>query len=142
MWTKKQIIDQSFSEIGIAPYVFDATDEQYEDALRILDSMMSRWDARGVHLRYSISENSKLDQNSNVPDWSYEAIYSNLAIAIASSYGKNVSPSTLLKAQESFNLVVYRSIKHLESPYPSTLPVGSGNRWWGYSNRFYPPNRS
>ena len=96
-WTKRQFIEQAFDEIGLASYAFDLTPEQMQSALRRLDTMIAAWNALGIRLGYplpSSPQDSDLDEQTNVPDRSNEAIYTNLAIKLAPSYGKQVMPDT------------------------------------------------
>jgi hypothetical protein len=46
-WTKRDVIGQAFSEIGLASYTFDLLPEQYEGALRCLDAMIAQWENKG-----------------------------------------------------------------------------------------------
>lgn len=136
-WTKQQLIEQAFSEIGLAPYVFDASAEQYQDALRLLDSMMSQWDGKGIRLRYPVSlspSDSVLSDASNIPDWAVEAVYTNLAIKLAPSYGKVVSPETRQTAKKSYDLLLLRMVKPNQMQLPGTMPAGAGNKIWRLTN--------
>ena len=132
-WTKKQLIEQAFSEIGLAPYVFDASAEQYQDALRIMDSMLAKWDGRGLRLRYPMTlqpDDSSLDTDSNVPDWANEAIYKNLAISLAPSYGKIVSNETKQNARMGYDLLLSKSATPNQMQLPGTMPAGAWNKPW------------
>ena len=85
-WTKRQFIEQAFDEIGLASYAFDLGPEQMQSALRRLDTMLAAWNALGIRLAYplpSSPQDSDLDEQTNVPDSSNEAIYTNLAIKLA-----------------------------------------------------------
>jgi hypothetical protein len=97
-WTKRQLLSQAYEEIGLANYVFDIQPEQEMSALRRLDAMVQSWEQEGVRLGYaasSTSDGSDLDQDSGIPDTANEAVYTNLAIRLASSVGK--VPSVELK---------------------------------------------
>src|SRR5210317_102184 len=124
-WTKQQLIEQAFSEIGLAPYVFDASAEQYQDALRMMDAMLSKWDGRGIRLRYPVSlspDDSSLSSKSNVPDWATEAIYTNLALKLAPSYGKVASSDTKQSAKSSYQLLLSRVASPGQMQLPGTMP--------------------
>ena len=132
-WTKGQFIIQAFDEIGLASYVFDLSPEQKQTALRRLDTMMAAWNALGIRLGYplpSSPDDSDLDEETNVPDSANEAIYSNLAIKLAPSYGKQVMPDTKMTAKESYNTLLSRAAMPMEQQMPSTMPSGAGNKPW------------
>lgn len=136
-WTKQELIEQAFSEIGLAPYVFDASAEQYQDALRMMDSMIAMWDGRGIKLRYPMPltpSDSSLSSITDIPDWANEAVYTNLAIKLAPSYGKIVSASTIVTAKNSYQLVLSRFSMPNEMQLPSTMPSGAGNKPWRTTN--------
>ena len=142
-WTKRQFIEQAFDEIGLASYSFDLTPEQVQSALRRLDTMMAAWNALGIRLGYplpSSPQDSDLDEQTNVPDSSNEAIYTNLGIKLAPSYGKQVMDDTKTTAKESYNTLLSRAAMPMEQQLPSTMPAGSGNKPWRvYDNPFVRP---
>jgi len=135
-WTKRQFVTQAFEEIGLASYVFDLTPEQLDSALRRLDSMIAAWNALGIRLGYplpSSPDDSDLDEQTNVPDSSVEAIYTNLAIKLAPSYGKQVMPDTKATAKESYNTLLSIAAMPMQQQMPSTMPSGAGNKSWRIS---------
>jgi hypothetical protein len=54
-WTKRDVIGQAFSEIGLASYTFDLLPEQYEGALRRLDAMIAQWENKGIRLAWPLA---------------------------------------------------------------------------------------
>lgn len=132
-WTKRQFIEQAFDEIGLASYVFDLGPEQMQSALRRLDMMMAAWNALGLRLAYPLPSNpqdSDLDEETNVPDSANQAIYTNLAIKLAPSYGKQVMPETKVSAKEAYNTLLSRAAMPMEQQMPGTMPSGAGNKSW------------
>ena len=132
-WTKRQFIEQAFDEIGLASYVFDLGPEQMQSALRRLDMMMASWNALGLRLAYPLPSNpqdSDLDEETNVPDSANQAIYANLAIKLAPSYGKQVMPETKVSAKEAYNTLLSRAAMPMEQQMPGTMPSGAGNKSW------------
>ena len=132
-WTKRQFVTQAFEEIGLASYVFDLTPEQLDSALRRLDTMIASWNALGIRLGYplpSSPQDSDLDEQTNVPDSSNEAIYTNLGVKLAPSYGKQVMPDTKMTAKETYNTLLSRAAMPIEQQMPGTMPSGAGNKPW------------
>lgn len=131
-WTKRQFVEQAFSEIGLAGYAFDLDPAQLQTALRQLDSMMAVWSARGVRLGWplpSAQANSDLDQDSNAPTSANEAIYLNLATRIAPGFGKTVAIETKVFAKQSYELLLSLAAQPTERNLPYTMPMGAGNRY-------------
>ena len=107
-WTKKQIITEAFTEIGKGSYSFDSQPEEYQTALRRLDAMMATWGATAnIRIGY-VGGNGfgDIDAESTVPDWAVAAMYLNLAINLAPSYGKTVSPDTKINAKAALDAVM------------------------------------
>jgi|TARA_R110000868_G_scaffold90258_2_gene250724 hypothetical protein len=139
-WTKRQYIEQAFEEVGLASYVFDLTPEQLQSALRRLDAMMAEWNAKGLRLGFPLPtspQDSSLDEQTYVPDLANEAIYTNLGIRIAPSFGKAVMPDTKGIAKLSYNTVVQKFSQPYEMQLPGTMPSGAGNKpWRNYDDAF------
>jgi hypothetical protein len=132
-WTKRQFVAQAFEEIGLASYAFDMTPEQFQSALRRLDAMIAAWNALGIRLGYPLPSNpqdSDLDEQTSVPDSSVEAIYTNLAIKLAPSFGKQVMPDTKATAKESYNTLLSIAALPHQQQLPGTMPAGAGNKPW------------
>ena len=89
--------------------------------------MMAEWSSRGILLAYPISkeEDSLPDDDSLVPDWTWEAIATNLAIRIAPSYGKTVSPETKTTAKRGYTTICSVFSKPKEMQFGS-IPKGAG----------------
>lgn len=140
-WTKRQFVEQAFEEIGLASYVYDLQPDQLQSACRRLDTMMATWNAKGLRLGYplpSTPEDTSLDDETNVPDRANEAIVLNLAVKLAPSFGKVVSPDTRAGAKNAMR-VLYSYVAPIEMQLPDTLPSGAGNKPWRTSRDEYMP---
>lgn len=129
-WTKRQFVEQAFEELGLAAYVFDLTPEQLQSALRRLDSMLASWNAKGIRLGYPIPSNpqdSELSQETGVPDAANEAIYTNLALRLAPSFGKTPSSELKGNAKAGYDLLLMRAALPPEQQL-AALPSGAGNK--------------
>ena len=112
-YTKKQIIEQAFEEMGLASYIFDLTADQLESALRRLDLMVASWYLKNIRIGYPLPvspENSNIDQEVDTPMQANEALVLNLAVRLAPAYGKAVSPDTKANAKLTYDqlLQLYR----------------------------------
>ena len=141
-WTKRQFIEEAFSEIGLASYVFDVAPEQMQSALARLDSMMATWNTKGIRIGYplpSSQQASNLDDETNVPDTANEAIYTNLAIKLAPGIGKTPTRETKVAAKMAYDTLISNVTAIPQQQFPSTLPRGAGNKPWRYTrSRFFP----
>lgn len=138
-WTKRQIIQQAFDEIGLAPYVFDLTADQLESALRRLDSMIALWDSKGIRLGYPLPsnpQNSDLDSQTNMPDMAVEAAFLQLAIRIAPSYGKVVSAETKTSAKQAYDSLLVQFAVPPEMHIPAGYPAGAGYKPYAIDDPF------
>lgn len=143
-WTKRELINQAFDEIGIANYQYDLTPEMLQSALRRMDSMVAVWSTtKGIKIGYPLPESpsdSSLDASTTVPDSANEAIYTNLAVRLASSIGKTVSAETKMIARSSYTAL----LSDQASPpppvqLPGILPLGAGNRRYGSRRNYVTP---
>lgn len=140
-YSKRQFVEQAYTELGVASYAFDLTPEDFESAMRRLDSMMAEWNAKGIRLGYPIPgspQDSDLDEPSQVPDSANEAIITNLAIRIAPQIGKTVSNETKVTAKGAYNTVLARACFPPEMQFPGTMPAGAGNKPRRTSGVFLP----
>lgn len=139
-WTKEQYVAQAFTEIGLAPDVFNVSPDQIQWALRILDSMIATWNGLGIRLGYPLPaspDDSDLAQDAGMPDSANEAVYLNLAIRIAPGVGKQVSPDTKLSAKAAYDVLAARAA--FPPPQPSkNMPAGAGNKPWRRITPFMP----
>tara|TARA_R110000796_G_scaffold30840_1_gene82161 strand:- start:2051 stop:2536 length:486 start_codon:yes stop_codon:yes gene_type:complete len=137
-YTKRDIVDQAFEEIGLAGYVFDLQPQQLNSALRKLDMMMATWNSRGIRLGYplpSSPNDSDLNEEVGVPDNAFEAMYLNLSVRISGGFGKTVSPETRSAAKLSYKELMANSALPIEMQLGNeTIPSGAGNKGWRYYN--------
>jgi hypothetical protein len=130
-YTKRQFVTAALEELGLASYVFDASPEQLQSALRRLDALMAEWNGMGIRLGYplpSSPDDSDLDEETGVPDWANDAIICNLACRIAPSYGKQTLPATMATANRGLNAILSRFTGPIEKQLPSGMPLGTGNK--------------
>lgn len=141
-WTKKQIIEEAFAELALAGYVFDLTPDELQTALRRLDSMMGTWDGMGLRVGYSGASTvgaSNLEDDSGLPDGATEAVYQNLALRLAPTFGKQIPPATQIAAKEGLKRLMWRAAMPQEMQFPNTLPRGAGTKPWRTTNNQFMP---
>ena len=130
-YTRAELASAALEEIGIAEYEFDISPDMRQSVIRRMDMMMAEWDVKGIHLSFPISkeENTEPDDDSGIPDWAWEAVITNLAVRIAPSYGKTVSPDTKTFAKNAYNTLCIRATQPREMQLES-MPRGAG---WKYN---------
>ena len=143
MWTKDQLISKAFSELALAGYVYDLSPEVREDALQTLDAMMAEWFGVGIALGYLLPatpDDSNIDDLSGIPDTANQAVYMNLAAALAAGRGKTLTARTLLTAKRGYDRLLGAAARAAarQVPMPNTMPLGAGNKPWRGGLRFFP----
>ncbi len=131
MTTKRELIEGAHAELGLADYVFDLPSEQLQLALSRLDAMMAEWDGMGLRLGYPIPGSvggGDLDTEAGVPDNAWEAITLNLAVRLAPSFGKQLSPETRTGAKAALTMLLGKVLPGERSL--GRIPAGAGNKPW------------
>ena len=144
--TKRKIILMSYDELALAGFVYDLSPDELESARRKLDAMVAMIIGSGISLPYLLpatQDGSDLDQPSLLPDWATQAIYLMLAKRISPSFGKTMSDETKSDLIDSYAAMVKQAVgRPPHRHFPSTLPLGAGNRrsWYGgvYGRNFFP----
>ena len=132
-YTKRQFIEEAFEEIGLGAYSYDLQPEDYQSALKRMDSMLAVWNVKGVRIGYplpSSPEDSDLDQETNVPDGANLAITTNLALGLAGRYGKIISQETKQTARSSYRALSNWVSEPPKKNLPGTMPRGAGQKPW------------
>lgn len=131
-YTRRQLVEDAFDEIGLSPDSFDIPADLLQSGKRKLDRLMAEWDGKGIRLGYPIPaspETSDLDDETGVPDTAWSAIVTNLALRIAPSRGKSVSPDTKAAAAAGYRALLLRAST---PPQKQLGPMvsGAGNKPW------------
>lgn len=134
-YSKGELAQSALEELGVSGYDFDTSPDQLQTAIGRMDMMLAEWNIKGIRLGYPISkeENSEPGDDSNIPDWAWEAVITNLAIRLAPSYGKTVSLDTRAVAKNSFTTLCSNFSMPREMQFNS-MPRGAGYK--GTNNRF------
>lgn len=138
-WTKQQLVEEAYVELAKSGDVFDLTPGELQTGLRRLDAMMATWNGKGIRLGYplpSSPEGSDLDAESNLPDAAVETVYLNLAVRLAPSFGKQLSPDTRSNARMGYEVLLSRAAMPQEMQLPGSMPRGAGNKPWRSSQTF------
>ena len=121
-WTKKQIIEQAYAEIGKGAYDFDLEPDLLQSGLRQLDAMMAVWALEGIRIGFAGGDGyGQISDDALVPIWAVEGLYLNLAIRLAPSFGKVISPLSQASAKSAKDAIQSRTTE-----VPARAIVGYG----------------
>lgn len=129
-WTKKQLIDQAFSKIGLSSYQYDLQPEDAINAVITMDAIVGNIN---IPLSYNMANDpSQADPNqeSGLPNWANQAVYLSLAIAMCPNYGKTASAELKASAQSAINRMYAMASSSVDSLVPDNMPSGQGNKPW------------
>lgn len=129
---KIELVQGAYEQIEIWGVTTNPTGSEAVIALKRLNSMMLHWENKNVFLGWNVGADDANDE-SGVPDWSEEAIITNLAVRLLPAYGKTATREQAGHAADAFQAISLRCYDNME--YPDTMPVGAGNQRYGYSSR-------
>jgi hypothetical protein len=144
-WTKRQILNDAFSEIGMAGYVFDLEPDDLQTALNRLDSLMSQWESDNIYTGYAVTDDPasiSIDGDSGILSQYVLPVIHNLAVQIAPSYGKQPMPQTMAAARKGYAVALRTKTVPMKSANITVTPAGSGNtrRIDNYLDRYLEPD--
>lgn len=125
MWTKKEVIEQAYEELGIGSTEFDISPDEMQTGLRLLDLMMAGWNIHGIRIAYQAG--ADIAAQTGVPDWAVEALFLTLAIRIAPSLGKTPSDDTKAAQKSAYTVLMAKMVEPV--PIVSVGYGGSGYRY-------------
>lgn len=130
MWTKRLLVTKAYSDLAMAGYVFDLSPDEIQDAILGMDAMVAMWETQGIRIGYQATTNPEKtdpDQPSGIPDWANMAVYKNLAIVQAASFGKAVSPSLAVAAKAAYDgMLGVIAANPPQMQFKGNLPIGAG----------------
>ncbi len=140
MSKKRYLIDMAFSEIGLSGYVFDQDAEERQEALHKLDGYMAMLKNQGVNIGYNFPASnsvSDLDDESGLPNYAEMAIWQQVALRLCPAYGKTASQILVSSAHQAKAHLMSFIATIPATRYPTTLPIGRGNRRSVRNRQFY-----
>lgn len=138
--TKDFICKRAFEAMGMSPYEFDPTPEEYRSALDNLDALMVQLANNDLDLGYNFPPTlggGNLTDESQIPDFAVQFIGLRLAQRLAPFIGKTLSRETLIELRLSESAVRARCAVIPDRPLPAKTPLGAGQKpwstWWPFS---------
>ena len=142
MTTVKQIVDGAAEHIGVKTAEIPLQPDDFQVILNNMNDMLSEW--ADIGLTPAFQEVSDSTDIVSIDRNAVSAVKSNLAILIAPSFQKIVTPA-LAAISESTLTRLRASVVHIgQVAYPDTLPTGSGNDCQDSfrDDRFFPTNKT
>jgi hypothetical protein len=139
MTTKIDFIRGAYTRCEISGLTSNPTPEEITLGLKRLESMASRWADKGICVDYNFETIPEVNSTHNVPRKYEDAFESNLAMRLLSAFGKQATPELKNDARSSYSDLASSTAVIPEMCYPSTMPIGSGNRRYGNWQKYYPP---
>ena len=139
---KVDIINDAYAEMRISGLTTQPTPKELDYALNKLENMAAEWqDIRNICVNYNLEDSPDPNSESGIVRGYQQAFSTNLAMRLLSAFGKQVPPSLLGQASQSFSGISTATATVRETQYPERQPIGSGNslrynRW----RRFYRQN--
>lgn len=139
-WTKRQLVAEAYAELALAGFYFDLTADELEAGLRRMDSMLGTWTAQGIAIGYTAAASqdaSALDQDSGIPQYANEAVYTALAVRIAAGKGKRPADTLRTTAKAAYDALLSTLARDAmqEQQFREGTPAGAGSRLRGISTR-------
>lgn len=137
--TKRQLVQQAFSECAINGWEYDVTPEEKDLALTRLDALMHELKALGLDLSYNFPTaigSGSLNDQLGCPDGAFSGLGLMLAFRFAPTTRKAMSVESRLARQEAMRAI--RACAAYSPPSVSLAggtPLGAGHR---YSATFQP----
>jgi hypothetical protein len=141
MTTALKIVERAFQKAGIKAAETPLTASEGSDGIDVLNDLINSWNATGV--LKGVDPVSDSGEDLREPDYATAALKSHLAIMIAGEYGIDVTQAMAVSAASSWSDLIAATADLNNTEYPSTLPIGSGNRnqyGYGYDRDFFPEN--
>ena len=132
MATAAQVLKAALQRIVVQASEADLEPDEYADAIFAMNNYMLAEAAKGVNLGYT--EVTSLADTVTVPVGALRGVIANVAIEISPDYDGLITPGLQKAAKEGYEAMEELGINIVESSYPATLPVGSGNTYsagWG-----------
>ncbi len=125
MATVAQVVRASLSRILVQPSEAEVEASEAQDFIFSMNNYMLALDAEGIRLGYT--EVSDLGDTITIPTGALRGLIANMAIEVAPDYDGTVSEGLRKAAREGMIAMEQLGQTVGATPYPPTLPIGSGN---------------
>lgn len=135
MATAREYVYRALAKLGVKSAETTIEASELNDGIETLNDMMTELEGSGILLGY-VAVNSG-DDEVRIPREAQGAIKANLAVRLASDYSRPVTAELAAEVKASTNNLLRSTVKLDNVAYPSTLPMGSGNRCYEDDENFF-----
>lgn len=141
MTTMREVVEDAMEDITVKKAEVALTDDELQSGIRRLNDMLAQWNELGIIVGYNPVTNG--DDVLELEPAATAAVKAKLAIKLAPSYSKVVTPALVENAREAMEMLETANSHIGEIAYPDTLPIGSGNQCPSTSTyqRFFNSNK-
>lgn len=129
MTTMREVVQDAMEDIGVKAAEISLTPDELQSGIRRLNDMLAQWDQLGIIVGYNPVTNG--DDVLELDPAAIAAAKAKLAIKLAPSYSKVITPGLVENARESMDMLEIMNSHIGEIAYPDSLPLGSGNSCGG-----------
>lgn len=142
MTTMREVVEDALEDITVKKAEVSLTSDELQSGIRRLNDMLAQWDEIGIISGYNAVTNG--DDVLELEPAAIAAAKAKLAIKLAPSYSKVVTPALVENAREAMDMLETANSHIGEIAYPDTLPTGSGNQCNSYDvgDRFFNSNKT
>lgn len=126
MTTMREVVEDAMEDITVKKAEISLTDDELQSGIRRCNDMLAQWDELGIIVGYNPVTNG--DDVLELGPAAIAAVKTKLAIKLAPSYSKVVTPALVENAREAMEMLEAANSHIGEIAYPDTLPLGSGNQ--------------
>jgi len=138
MVTVADVAKASLQRILVQASEAELEPDEFQDFIFAMNNYMLALDAQGISLGYTEVKN--LGDLVTIPVGALRGLIANMAIEVAPDYNGKISAGLVVAAKEG--LAAMRRLGQIivQTQFPSTLPIGSGNRDNGSfrTSNYYP----
>lgn len=139
--TKRQLVEQAFTECALNGWELDITADEKDVALTRLDMLMNNLLGRGINVSYAFPARfggGDLNDALGCPDTVIDALAILLAKRLCPSMGKTISAESRVALRDAEKALVSAGQTVPTMSYAPGTPQGSGNRPWATRYPFVP----
>tara|TARA_R110000764_G_scaffold111550_1_gene198314 strand:- start:1644 stop:2081 length:438 start_codon:yes stop_codon:yes gene_type:complete len=142
MATMREVVEDALEDITVKKAEVTLTNDELQSGIRRLNDMLAQWNELGIIAGYNPVTNG--DDTLELEPAAIAAAKAKLAIRLAPSFSKIVTPALVENARETMEMLETANSHIGEIAYPDTLPTGSGNDCNSYDagDRFFNQNKT
>lgn len=136
MTTASELVTKALGKVLVRSADIPLEADELADGIDQLNTMMAGWNLSALTWTAVTSGSDDL----TVPAYAENAMIMSLAELLAPDYGTQLTPAFDRALKTAMKDMRKQAITISRTPFPSTLPQGSGNNRYLNDREFYPPS--